>query len=105
MTVPPPPPPPPPPSGGLPSPDDPAAVDAYTSVGHRVLGTTMPVLEVDLQPGQETERHAVFGNPSSAISHDDVQPLKPCLHLSSSIPFKPNLPTDVFYGVVSGVGR
>ena len=58
MTVPPPPPPPPPPSGGLPSPDDPAAVDAYTSVGHRVLGTTMPVLEVDLQPGQRVVSHS-----------------------------------------------
>jgi uncharacterized protein (AIM24 family) len=36
----------------LPSPDDPAAVDALTDVVHRVKGTVMPVLEVDLQPGQ-----------------------------------------------------
>ena len=38
------PPPPPPPSGGIPSPDDPAAVDAQAGLVHRVLGTTMPVL-------------------------------------------------------------
>jgi len=43
---------PPPPAGGLPNPDDPAAVDAQAGVVHRILGTTMPVLEVDLQPGQ-----------------------------------------------------
>jgi uncharacterized protein (TIGR00266 family) len=36
----------------LPSPDDPAAVDASTDIVHRVKGTVMPVLEVDLQPGQ-----------------------------------------------------
>jgi uncharacterized protein (TIGR00266 family) len=35
-----------------PSPDDPAAVDAATGVAHRVLGTVMPVLQIDLQPGQ-----------------------------------------------------
>jgi uncharacterized protein (TIGR00266 family) len=37
----------------LPSPDDPAAVDAATDLVHRVKGTVMPVLEVDLQPGQK----------------------------------------------------
>jgi uncharacterized protein (AIM24 family) len=37
----------------LPSPDDPAAVDKLTDVVHRVRGTVMPVLEVDLQPGQK----------------------------------------------------
>ncbi|HVX20472.1 MAG TPA: TIGR00266 family protein [Acidimicrobiales bacterium] len=36
----------------LPSPDDPAAVDAAAGVAHRVLGTVMPVLQVDLRPGQ-----------------------------------------------------
>jgi uncharacterized protein (AIM24 family) len=36
----------------LPSPDDPAAVDAAAGVTHRVLGTVMPVLQVDLNPGQ-----------------------------------------------------
>src|SRR5579872_7254880 len=36
----------------LPSPDDPAAVDASTDIVHRVRGTVMPVLEVDLEPGQ-----------------------------------------------------
>lgn len=35
-----------------PSPDDPAAVDAAAGVTHRILGTVMPVLQVDLQPGQ-----------------------------------------------------
>ncbi len=35
-----------------PSPDDPAAVDAATSIRHRVLGTVMPVLQIDLDPGQ-----------------------------------------------------
>ena len=35
-----------------PSPDDPAAVDAATNVRHRVLGTVMPVLQIDLDPGQ-----------------------------------------------------
>ncbi|HEY5245086.1 MAG TPA: AIM24 family protein, partial [Acidimicrobiales bacterium] len=35
-----------------PSPDDPAAVDAVTNVRHRVLGTVMPVLQIDLDPGQ-----------------------------------------------------
>ncbi len=35
-----------------PSPDDPAAVDAAAGVAHRVDGTVMPVLHVDLQPGQ-----------------------------------------------------
>lgn len=35
-----------------PSPDDPAAVDAAAEVNHRVLGTVMPVLQVDLSPGQ-----------------------------------------------------
>jgi len=42
----------PPPTGADPSPDDPAAVDAAAGVAHRVLGTVMPVLQVDLQPGQ-----------------------------------------------------
>jgi uncharacterized protein (AIM24 family) len=37
----------------LPSPDDPAAVDASTDLVHRVKGTVMPVLEVDLAPGQK----------------------------------------------------
>src|ERR1700688_1596302 len=36
----------------LPSPDDPTAVDAMTDIAHRVKGTVMPVLEVDLEPGQ-----------------------------------------------------
>jgi uncharacterized protein (TIGR00266 family) len=36
-----------------PSPDDPAAVDAAAEVNHRVLGTVMPVLQCDLNPGQE----------------------------------------------------
>ena len=40
-------------TSGLPSPDDPAAVDASTDLVHRVRGTVMPVLEVDLQPGQK----------------------------------------------------
>ena len=40
------------PAGTPPSPDDPAAVDAAAGVAHRVLGTVMPVLQVDLQPGQ-----------------------------------------------------
>ena len=53
-----PPPPPPPSPGDVPSPDDPAAVDAFTSVNHRILGTTMPVLEVDLQPGQRVVSHS-----------------------------------------------
>jgi uncharacterized protein (TIGR00266 family) len=35
-----------------PSPDDPAAVDAAAGVNHRVLGTVMPVLQIDLTPGQ-----------------------------------------------------
>lgn len=35
-----------------PSPDDPEAVDASAGVTHRILGTVMPVLQVDLQPGQ-----------------------------------------------------
>jgi uncharacterized protein (TIGR00266 family) len=35
-----------------PSPDDPAAVDAAAGVNHRILGTVMPVLQIDLQPGQ-----------------------------------------------------
>ncbi len=41
-----------PPPGAAPSPDDPAAVDAAAGVTHRVLGTVMPVLQVDLEPGQ-----------------------------------------------------
>jgi uncharacterized protein (TIGR00266 family) len=36
----------------LPSPDDPGAVDALAGVAHRVKGTVMPVLEIDLEPGQ-----------------------------------------------------
>jgi len=40
-------------ASNLPSPDDPAAVDAATDIVHRVKGTVMPVLEVDLQPGQK----------------------------------------------------
>jgi uncharacterized protein (TIGR00266 family) len=40
-------------TSGLPSPDDQAAVDASTDLVHRVRGTVMPVLEVDLQPGQK----------------------------------------------------
>lgn len=36
----------------LPSPDDPGAVDAMTNIAHRVKGTVMPVLEIDLEPGQ-----------------------------------------------------
>ena len=39
-------------STSLPSPDDPSAVDAVAGVAHRVKGTVMPVLEVDLEPGQ-----------------------------------------------------
>ena len=39
--------------GGPPSPDDPDAVDAQAGVVHRVLGTVMPVLQIDLQPGQQ----------------------------------------------------
>ena len=35
-----------------PSPDDPDAVDAAAGVAHQILGTVMPVLHVDLQPGQ-----------------------------------------------------
>lgn len=50
--LPPPPGSPPPPPGAVPSPDDPSAVDAVTEVSHRVLGTVMPVLQVDLNPGQ-----------------------------------------------------
>ncbi len=42
----------PPPSGAPPSPDDPGAVDAAAGLSHRVLGTVMPVLQVDLAPGQ-----------------------------------------------------
>lgn len=41
-----------PPPGAPPSPDEPAAVDAAAGVPHRVLGTVMPVLQVDLSPGQ-----------------------------------------------------
>ena len=40
-------------TSSLPSPDDPAAVDASTNLVHRIRGTVMPVLEVDLQPGQK----------------------------------------------------
>ncbi len=40
------------PDAQTPSPDDPSAVDAASSVTHRILGTVMPVLQVDLQPGQ-----------------------------------------------------
>jgi uncharacterized protein (TIGR00266 family) len=40
-------------TSGLPSPDDTASVDAMTDLVHRVKGTVMPVLEVDLQPGQK----------------------------------------------------
>ena len=36
----------------VPSPDDPEAVDAAAGVRHRILGTVMPVLQVDLDPGQ-----------------------------------------------------
>jgi uncharacterized protein (TIGR00266 family) len=36
----------------LPSPDDPAAIDALAGLAHRVKGTVMPVLEIDLEPGQ-----------------------------------------------------
>ncbi|HEY2563118.1 MAG TPA: AIM24 family protein [Acidimicrobiales bacterium] len=50
--LPPPPGSPPPPPGSVPSPDDPGAVDAATPVAHRVIGTVMPVLQVDLNPGQ-----------------------------------------------------
>jgi len=39
-------------SDAPPSPDDPAAVDAAAGVAHRIVGTVMPVLQVDLQPGQ-----------------------------------------------------
>ena len=35
-----------------PSPDDSAAVDAAAGVTHQILGTVMPVLHVDLNPGQ-----------------------------------------------------
>ena len=42
----------PPPPGPPPSPDDPSAVDAASGITHRVLGTVMPVLQVDLNPGQ-----------------------------------------------------
>jgi len=35
-----------------PSPDDPAAVDAAAGVAHQIIGTVMPVLHVDLEPGQ-----------------------------------------------------
>jgi uncharacterized protein (TIGR00266 family) len=41
-----------PPPGSPPSPDDPGAVDAAAGVAHRVVGTVMPVLQVDLNPGQ-----------------------------------------------------
>jgi uncharacterized protein (TIGR00266 family) len=41
-----------PPPGSPPSPDDPGAVDAAAGVVHRVVGTVMPVLQVDLNPGQ-----------------------------------------------------
>lgn len=41
-----------PPAPEVPSPDDPEAVDAAAGVTHRVLGTVMPVLQVDLEPGQ-----------------------------------------------------
>ena len=37
---------------GLPDPDDVAAIDAAAGVAHRIDGTVMPVLHVDLQPGQ-----------------------------------------------------
>jgi uncharacterized protein (AIM24 family) len=40
-------------SNKLPSPDDPASIDALTDIVHRVRGSVMPVLEVDLQPGQK----------------------------------------------------
>lgn len=52
------PPPPNPPSDGVPSPDDVAATDAHVGLTHRVLGTTMPVLEVDLLPGQGVVSHS-----------------------------------------------
>ncbi len=39
--------------GGPPSPDDPQAVDAQAGVTHRILGTVMPVLQIDLNPGQQ----------------------------------------------------
>ncbi|HUZ08703.1 MAG TPA: AIM24 family protein [Acidimicrobiales bacterium] len=39
--------------GGPPSPDDPEAVDAQAGVDHRVVGTVMPVLQIDLNPGQQ----------------------------------------------------
>jgi uncharacterized protein (AIM24 family) len=41
------------PDGPIPSPDDPAATDASTDLVHRVKGTVLPVLEVDLEPGQK----------------------------------------------------
>jgi len=37
----------------IPSPDDPVVIDAMTDIAHRVKGTVMPVLEVDLEPGQK----------------------------------------------------
>ncbi len=40
------------PGATLPSPDDPSAVDQATDLAHRVVGTVLPVLEVDLEPGQ-----------------------------------------------------
>lgn len=36
----------------LPSPDDATAVESLTDLTHRVIGTVLPVLEVDLSPGQ-----------------------------------------------------
>ncbi len=35
------------------NPDDPEAIDAAAGVSHRVIGTTMPVLEIDLEAGQK----------------------------------------------------
>lgn len=36
----------------IPSPDDPAGVEALSDLTHRIVGTVLPVLEVDLEPGK-----------------------------------------------------
>jgi hypothetical protein len=38
--------------------DDAAAADAAAGAAHRVVGTTMPVLEIQLQPGQRGISHS-----------------------------------------------
>ena len=52
-----------------PSPDDPAAVDAAAGVAHQIYGTVMPVLHVDLQPGQAGGKQARLHHPQPQIGN------------------------------------